>query len=37
MFQTMDRMLPQLEALIATGNDVYRGLSRIPAVATLSH
>jgi hypothetical protein len=37
MFQTMDRMLPQLEALIATGNDVYRGLSGIPAVATLSH
>jgi hypothetical protein len=36
MFQTMDRMLPQLEALIATGNDVYRGRSGIPAVATLS-
>ena len=36
MFRTMDRMLPQLEALIATGNDVYRALSGIPGVATLS-
>ena len=36
MFRTMDRMLPQLEALIATGNDVYRGLSGLPGVATLS-
>ena len=36
MFRTMDRVLPQLEALIATGNDVYRGLSGLPGVATLS-
>lgn len=36
MFRTMDRLLPQLEALIATGNDVFGGLSGIPGVATLS-
>ena len=36
MFRTMDRLLPQLEALIATGEDVYKGLSSIPGVATLS-
>ena len=36
LFQTMDRVLPQLEALIATGNDVYKGLSGMPGVATLS-
>ena len=36
MFRTMDRLLPQLEALIATGNDVFRTLSGIPGVATLS-
>ena len=36
MFRTMDRVLPQLEALIATGNDVYRGLSGLPGVATFS-
>jgi ABC-type transporter Mla subunit MlaD len=35
-FRTMDRLLPQLEALITTGNDVYRGLSSMPGVATLS-
>jgi ABC-type transporter Mla subunit MlaD len=35
-FRTMDRLLPQLEALIATGSDVFRGLSEIPGVATLS-
>ena len=34
MFRTMDRLLPQLEALIATGNDVFRALSGIPGVAT---
>src|SRR5271163_4217213 len=36
MFRTMDRLVPQLEALIATGNDVFGGLSGIPGVATLS-
>ena len=36
MFRTMDRVLPQLEALITTGNEVYRGLSGIPGVATFS-
>jgi len=36
MFRTLDRMLPEMEALIATGNDVYRRLSGIPGVATLS-
>jgi len=36
MFRTMDRLLPQLEALIATGNDVFAGVSSIPGVATLS-
>ena len=35
MFRAMDRVLPQLEALIATGNEVYNGLSGIPGVATL--
>jgi hypothetical protein len=29
MFRTMDRLLPQLEALVATGNDVYRTLSKL--------
>ncbi|MET0993329.1 MAG: hypothetical protein ABWY20_04255 [Mycobacterium sp.] len=36
MFRTMDRLLPQLEALISTGDDVYRALSVLPGVATLS-
>jgi hypothetical protein len=36
MFQTMDRIVPQLEALIALGNDTFRALSSIPGVGTLS-
>lgn len=35
MFRTMDRLLPQLEALIATGNEVYRALANLPGVSTL--
>ena len=34
--RTMDRLLPQLEALVATGEDIYGALSRVPGVATLS-
>ena len=33
MFRTLDRLLPQLEALVATGNDVFRMLSSIPGVS----
>ena len=33
MFRTMDRLLPQLEALVATGNDVFRMLSNIPGLS----
>ena len=36
MFKTMDRLLPQLEALIATGNEVYKAMSTIPGFSTLS-
>lgn len=35
MVRTMDRLLPQLEALIATGNDMFKALSNIPGVSTL--
>ena len=35
MLRTMDAMLPQLEALVATGNEVYRAVSSLPGVATL--
>ena len=35
MFQTMDRLVPQLEALVATGNEVYDAVSSIPGVSTL--
>ena len=35
MFRTMDRLLPQLEALVATGNEVYKALSSIPGVSRL--
>jgi len=34
--RTMDRLLPQLEALVATGDEIYGALSRIPGVSTLS-
>lgn len=33
--RTMDALLPQLEALVATGNDVYRAVSSAPGIATL--
>jgi hypothetical protein len=36
MIRTMDAILPQLEALVATGNDVYSAVSSVPGVATLS-
>jgi hypothetical protein len=35
MLRTMDAMLPQLEALVATGNDVYKAVSSIPGVSSL--
>jgi small-conductance mechanosensitive channel len=35
MLRTMDAMLAQLEALVATGNDVYKTVSTIPGVSTL--
>jgi hypothetical protein len=35
MVRTMDRLLPQMEALIATGNDVFKALSNIPGVSRL--
>lgn len=35
MIRTMDAILPQLEALVATGNEVYNAVGRIPGVATM--
>ncbi|BBX02570.1 hypothetical protein MMOR_35060 [Mycolicibacterium moriokaense] len=35
MIRTMDAILPQLEALVATGNEVYGAVSSLPGVATL--
>ena len=35
MIRTMDAILPQLESLVATGNDVYRAVSSVPGVSTL--
>ena len=35
MLRTLDALLPQLEALVATGNDVYRAVSTMPGVSTL--
>lgn len=35
MVRTMDAMLPQLEALVATGNDVFRAAASVPGVSTL--
>ncbi len=35
MLRTMDRLLPQIEALVATGDEIYGALSRIPGVSTL--
>ncbi|MGI9164631.1 MAG: hypothetical protein ACR2JI_17170 [Mycobacterium sp.] len=34
--RAMDRLLPQLEALVATGDEIYGALSRIPGVSALS-
>ncbi|QRY49875.1 hypothetical protein [Mycolicibacterium septicum] len=36
MFRTLDRLLPQLESLINTGNDVFRLLTNIPGISTLN-
>jgi hypothetical protein len=36
LIRTMDALLPQLEALVATGNDVYNAVSSVPGVSTLS-
>ncbi len=36
MLRTLDALLPQLEALVATGNDVYRAVSTMPGVSTLN-
>ena len=35
MIRTMDALLPQLEALVATGNDLYRAASSVPGVSAL--
>ena len=35
MFRTLDRLLPQLESMISTGNDVFRMLTNIPGISTL--
>ena len=35
MIRTMDALLPQLEALVATGDDVFNAVSSIPGVSTL--
>jgi ABC-type transporter Mla subunit MlaD len=35
MIRTMDSLLPQLEALVATGNDLYRAASSVPGVSAL--
>lgn len=34
--RTMDRLVPQLEAMLATGEEIFGALSRIPGVSTLS-
>ncbi len=36
MFRTLDRLLPQLEALVDAGTDVFKAMSTIPGVATLT-
>ncbi len=36
MMRTMDAVLPQLEALVATGNDVFNAVSSLPGVSTLT-
>src|SRR5690349_23951288 len=34
MIRTMDALLPQLEALVATGNDVYNAVASLPGAST---
>jgi ABC-type transporter Mla subunit MlaD len=36
MFRTLDALLPQVEALVNTGNEVFRLLSNIPGVSKLN-
>ncbi|MEW2480122.1 hypothetical protein [Mycolicibacterium peregrinum] len=36
MFRTLDRLLPQLESLINTGNDVFRMLTNLPGVSAIN-
>lgn len=36
MIRTMDAILPQLEALVATGNEVYSAVASVPGISTLS-
>ncbi|OBB26261.1 hypothetical protein A5792_03930 [Mycolicibacterium peregrinum] len=36
MFRTLDRLLPQLESLINTGNDVFRMLTSLPGVSAIN-
>src|SRR3954466_2180723 len=36
MIRTMDALLPQLEALVATGNDVFNVVSSVPGISTVS-
>jgi ABC-type transporter Mla subunit MlaD len=35
MIRTMDHMLPQLEALVATGDEVFKTFSSLPGVSTI--
>jgi ABC-type transporter Mla subunit MlaD len=35
MIRTMDALLPQLESLVNTGNDVFRAASSMPGVSAL--
>ncbi|MGV0993125.1 MAG: hypothetical protein ACOYBX_15780 [Mycobacterium sp.] len=34
--RAMDRLMPQLEAMVAAGDEIYGAMSRIPGVSTLS-
>lgn len=35
MVRTMDRLLPQLETLVATGDEVFKTVSSLPGVSTI--
>jgi hypothetical protein len=35
MLRTMDALLPQVEALVVTGNELYNAVSSVPGVSTL--